>query len=182
MEERLLEAEPQAVAHRAAQDAAQHVAAAFVAGHHTVGEQEADRAQVIGHHAHRQIVGRDLAVALAGEVGGGVEQRLEQVGVVVRRHALQHRRDALEAGAGVDRRVRQRHQLAARLGVELHEHQVPELEVAAAVTALVPRHRRDDRAAGRCGSRCTARRDRSRPSTRSCPSCRSARCATRAGS
>ena len=55
MEERLLEAETHAVAHRAAQDAAQHVAAPLVAGDHAVGEQERDRAQVVGDHAQRDV-------------------------------------------------------------------------------------------------------------------------------
>jgi hypothetical protein len=55
----------------------------------------------------------------------------EQVGVVVRLHALQHRAHPLEAGAGVDRRRRQRGQRAVGLlALELHEHQVPDLEPA----------------------------------------------------
>ena len=55
--------------------------------------------------------------------------------------ALQHREVALEPGAGVDARLRQRH-AASPSGccVELHEHEVPDLDVA--VLAAVPGRRR----------------------------------------
>ena len=51
--------------------------------------------------------------------------------VVVR--ALQHRGDALEPHAGVDRRARQLDALAAGVLLELHEHEVPDLDEAVAV-------------------------------------------------
>ena len=67
------------------------------------------------------------AVWLAAHRRHVLQQRLEQVGVVVALDALQHRRDALEAHARVDRRRWQRHQRAAGLPVELHEDVVPDL-------------------------------------------------------
>ena len=51
VEERLLLAELVAVADRATDDPAQHVAAAFVAGDHAVDDQERARADVVGDHA-----------------------------------------------------------------------------------------------------------------------------------
>ena len=62
-----------------------------------------------------------------------LDQILEQVDLVVRMHALQHRGDALEPHAGVDRGLGQRMQLAVIVAVELHEHQVPDLDVAIAI-------------------------------------------------
>ena len=62
----------------------------------------------------------------------------KQVGVVVRVDARHHRRDALEAGAGVDRRLGQRRR-AGRGALELHEDEVPDLEIAPRVGPLVPR-------------------------------------------
>ena len=41
--------------------------------------------------------------------------------------------EAFEARAGVDRRLRQRIELAARVAIELHEDQIPDFDVAAAV-------------------------------------------------
>ena len=67
----------------------------------------------------------------------------EQVDGVIVVRALQHRGDALEPHAGVDRRARQRHALAALLLLVLHEHQVPDLDEAVAVGL-----RRAGRAAG----------------------------------
>ena len=86
VQERLLEAQAHAVAHRAAEDAAQHVAAPLVAGDDAVGEQEGDRPQVVGDHPQRDVLLRVLAVGRAREVRGGGQDRLEEVGVVVRVH------------------------------------------------------------------------------------------------
>ena len=72
------------------------------------------------------------AVAPAGALADRVEDRREQVGVVVRELALDHRGDALEAHAGVDRRRGQRVQRAVGLPIELHEDVVPDLDVAIA--------------------------------------------------
>ena len=55
-------------------------------------------------------------------------------------HALLHRRDALQTHAGVHRRLRQFRQLALGVAVELHEYEIPDLDVAVAV--LVRRTRR----------------------------------------
>ena len=68
----------------------------------------------------------------SGALADGVEDRREEVGVVVRDLALDHRGDPLEAHAGVDRRRRQRVERPVALAVELHEHVVPDLDVAIA--------------------------------------------------
>ena len=56
--QRLLGAQQMRMAHGAAHDAAQHVAAPFVGGQHAVGDQEARRAQVIGDHPVRSLGSR----------------------------------------------------------------------------------------------------------------------------
>src|SRR5215475_13806625 len=56
---------------------------------------------------------------------------------------LQHCGNALKSQAGVDRRTRQRHALAARELLELHENQVPDLDKTVALGV---------RAAGRTAS------------------------------
>ena len=72
VEERLVQPQLAAVAHRAAHDLAQHVAAPFVRGDHTVGDQERRRAHVIGDHPHRD-VGRHhrRGVAVPRQRAGG---------------------------------------------------------------------------------------------------------------
>ena len=59
-----------------------------------------------------------------------MNQRQEEIGVKIRILTLHHRGDALEAGAGIDRRARQRGQLPVGRAIELHEHQIPDLEEA----------------------------------------------------
>ena len=93
------------MAHGAAHDPAQHIAAALVRGQHAVGDQERGGAQVVGDDpvgAPVRPVGVD-----AGQVGDRPDEGAEQVDVVVVVRALQHRGDALEPHAGVDRGLRQ---------------------------------------------------------------------------
>ena len=169
VEERLLLAELVAVADRAADDPAQHVAAAFVAGNDAVDDQERARADVVGDDLERRVVevGRVPVSRAAALISV-----LEQVDLVVRVHVLQHRGEALEAHAGVDATA-----WAAAcssplvVAVELHEHEVPDLDVAVAVgVGRSRRAARDTRGRGRRRSRSTGRTDRCRPSARSCRS------------
>ena len=69
----------------------------------------------------------------ADRLARGADQRLEQVDVVVVVLALEHRGDALEAHAGVDRRPRQAGAPAIRRLLILHEDEVPDLDEAVAV-------------------------------------------------
>ena len=69
----------------------------------------------------------------AGEVDAGANERAKKIDVVIVVHALEHGGDALEPHAGVDRRARQVDPLAARQRLELHEHEIPDLDEAVAV-------------------------------------------------
>ena len=134
VQERLGHPQLLAVTHRAPHDLAQHVAAPFVRRDHAVGDQERHRAQVIGDDAHGD-VGRIVerrGVPAPRPRANGVEDRGEQIGVVVRELALDYRGDPLKSHAGVDRRRRQRVELAVPLAIELHEHVVPDFDVAVA--------------------------------------------------
>ena len=121
------------MAHRAPHDLAQHVAAALVAGQDAVGDEERHRAQVVGDDAHRDVVPLVAAVGLAGALRDRVEERREEVGVVVRELALDDGRHALEAHAGVDARRGQGIERPRRVAVVLHEDEVPDLEPAVAL-------------------------------------------------
>ena len=182
VEERLLEAEPAAVAHRPAHDLAQHVAAPFVRRRHAVGDEEGHRPHVVGDHPHRN-VGRvhRAAVAALGQPADGLEQRREERRVVVGDGALHHRGDALQPHPGVDRAGRQRGQPAGGVAIELHEDVVPDLdeplaagEAMSVMKSPVPGTRR---AAIDVDLGAAAARARCRPSPRSCPRRPARRCA-----
>ncbi len=112
------------VAHAAAHDPAQHVAAALVGRHDAVGDQEGGGAQVVGDHLVR---GLALAFGLgAGERLRGADQRPEEVDIVIVVVALEDGGDALEAHAGVDRGPGQRHAGGLVHLLVLHEDEVPE--------------------------------------------------------
>ena len=128
-----------AVAHRATDDAAQHVAAAFVRRHDAIDDQKTAGADVIGDDAQR----RRIDLRGTRHTGCRADQIAEQIDVVVRMHALHDRGHALQSHARVDRGFRQRRQRAVGRAVVLHEHQVPDLDVAIAV--FVGRARRSAR-------------------------------------
>ena len=148
VEERLARAELVAVPDRAPRDPAQHVAASLVARDHAVDDGERAGPDVVGDHLQRRRI--LVAVARAGEIDDLLrrrEQGHEQIDLVVRVDVLQHRRQPLEAHAGVDARLRQLVHGPRVVAVELHEHVVPDLDVAVAILS-----RRSGRAAGDLGT------------------------------
>ena len=90
-------------------------------------------AQVVGHHAQRHVVRGIGPVGHARPLRDGLDEGLEEVGVVIGELALHHGGDALQAHAGVDAGRGQRVQFSRRVAVVLHEHEVPDLEPAVAL-------------------------------------------------
>ncbi len=119
------------VAHASPHDPAQHIASALVRWQHAVGNQEGRAAQMVGNHTVVDSV-RSVRVGAAG-LGAGQDQRTENIDVVVVVLALHDGGEALQPQTGVDRRARQRCAGAGRAFLELHEHQVPELDEPVAI-------------------------------------------------
>ncbi len=130
------------MADRAPDDPPQHIATALVARDHAVDDQEGAGADMVGDHLER---GR-AKIGRPGELRRGGDQVTEKVDVVVAVHALQHRGEAFESHAGIDAGLGQRRQHAVVVAVELHENQVPDLDVAVALVRRARRPTRDRRA------------------------------------
>ena len=116
------------ITHGATEDAANDVAGFGVGGQLSVGDGEGDGAQVVGDDAHGHVDRFVLAVGEAREFGDFTNDGLEHVGVVVRRLALHHTHQALEAHAGIDDFVGQSLERTVGLAVVLHEDEVPNLD------------------------------------------------------
>ena len=101
LERRRVDAEQAHRAHRAAQQAAQHVAAALVAGRDAVADEHERGAHVVGDDAEAHVVVVVGAVAAAGEVLGRGDDREDLVGLVDVVDALQQVGDALEPHAAI---------------------------------------------------------------------------------
>mmetsp|Transcript_11487 Transcript_11487/g.29021 ORF Transcript_11487/g.29021 Transcript_11487/m.29021 type:complete len:365 (+) Transcript_11487:1812-2906(+) len=135
-EEALLRAQHfRAVAHRTAEHAAEHVVAAEVARARAIGDGEAQRADVVCHHAVRHVLAvhvvlPDLVSVRAGasHLGDLIKDGGKDVGRVVGALVLQHADHALHAHAGVHVLVRQRLEAAVCLAVELNEDNIPDLQ------------------------------------------------------
>ena len=123
----------------AAQDPAQHVAAALVARQHAVIDEHDRRADVVRDDLERGVGPLVRAVPLLGELGRAVQDLPGGVDLVNVVDALQDGRHPLQAHPGVDVAERQRAGdvevgLAAhRAELVLHEDQVPDLQVAVLV-------------------------------------------------
>ena len=118
-----------AMAQGAADDPPQHVTAPNVCGNDAVHDQEGGGADVVGDYLERGI-GEILRPGFAGR---RPDEDLEQVDLVVRMHALQHRGHPLQSHAGIDAGLGQRREHALFVPVVLHEHQVPDFDIAVAV-------------------------------------------------
>ena len=130
LDERLAQPDRVAEVDGAAQHAAQHVAAALVAGQHAVVDQEGRGACMLRDGAQRAgLLGR--AVRVVGDPRGRLgarEDRAQLVRLVDGAHALQHPGEPLQPGARVDVLRGQRRQRAVGRAVEGHEDEVPDLE------------------------------------------------------
>ena len=124
----LLAEEGVCVTDGAAQDTADDVACLGVRGQLAVGDGEGYGTQVVGHHAHGHVGVLVYPVFQSGKALLLVDKRLEDVGIVVRVLALEHAHQALEAHTGIDNVHGQRLEAAVGLAVELHEHDVPDLD------------------------------------------------------
>ena len=85
---------------------------------------------MVGEDAQRHVAGLGRAQLGPGEALGRVEQDDKLVGLPHRVDALEHGHGSLQAQAGVDRGLGQRDLLTVGSALELHEHQVPDLDVA----------------------------------------------------
>ena len=134
--ERLATAEEPPVTNGAPQDPAQDVAAALVRRQDVVADEERHGPRVVGDDLVAEPLVLEALRIVSDELAHPGVDRREQVRVVVRGDLLQHARQALQAHPGIDAGERQR-DAAVRPLVELHEHEVPDLEPARAVLVVV---------------------------------------------
>ena len=134
-EHRLGKSEHLGVTCGTAHDAAQHIAATFIAGKRPVADQKGYGAGVIGDDPHGDIVPVVGPVPFAGEPLHMADDPLQQIGVIIGANSLHDRTDTLQPHAGVHRGLGQRSQCTVGRTVELHEDVVPDLHVAVTVAA-----------------------------------------------
>ena len=123
------------VAGGAAQQAAQHIAPALVAGQHTVADHEAGGADVVGDDPKGHVLLPALAVAGAGDLRDLVGDVHHGVHIEQGVHVLTHHCQTLQAHAGIDVLLLQLGVVVVAVVVELGEHHVPDLHVPVAITA-----------------------------------------------
>ncbi len=139
----LLSEEGVGVTYGTTQDTADDVAGLGVRGQLTIGNRERNSTKVVGADTHSHVdlllTSRTSLTSLTsllfkGEVLKtcnvllGLDDGLEDVGIVVRVLALHHAYQALEPHTSINHIHRQLLETAVSLAVELHEHKVPDLD------------------------------------------------------
>ena len=135
IEERLLHAEQAPVAGGAAEQTAQHVAAALVGGENAVADHKGRRADMVGDDAERHVLRVRLAVVRAGNLAHLVGDVHHGINVEEGVHVLADDRETLETHAGVDILLGKLGVVALAVVIELGEHDVPDLDIPVAVAA-----------------------------------------------
>ena len=118
-----------------AQQAAQHIAAALVGRQDTIGHHEGAAADVVGDDTDGDVVLGIFAIGLVCDVLHMVQHALDGIDLEQVAHALHHAGQTLQTHAGINVGACQTLVMALAVGVELAEHQIPDLHIAVAVTA-----------------------------------------------
>ena len=134
-QERVSDAQHTAMAGSTAQQAAQHIAAALVGGQDAVGHHEGAAADVVGDDADGDISLGVFAVGLVGDVLHMMQHALDGIHLKQVAHALHHAGQTLQTHAGINVGACQTLVVALAVGIELTEHQIPDLHIAVAVAA-----------------------------------------------
>ena len=145
VEERFCLPQQTTVRNRAPDNLPQHVAASLIGRQHAIGYKKRCSPRMISNDAQGSgsLMARRCCRASLGldnprgarQLRRALDQWRKQIGLIIRNHALQHRRYALQSHAGIDRRLRQWGELAGRIAVKLHEYQIPDLHIAPAIAS-----------------------------------------------
>src|SRR5712675_782838 len=139
MEERLFLSEQSPMLDSAAHDLPEDISSTFIRRKNTISDQERCCATMIGDYTQGRrsplsfFEGLFPCEVYSAKVGGALHEWDEQIGVVVGDYALEDGGYSFQAQAGIDGGAGKRGELAGGVAVELHEDQVPDFYVAAAV-------------------------------------------------
>src|SRR5450432_3347903 len=108
-----------------------NVASAFIGRKYTIRNQECRGAGMVCDDTERS---DEVSLSCHLQLlSGEVDQRRKQIRLIIRNHALKHRRHPFQSHPRIDRWLGQRIQLPAGITVELHEDKIPDLDKSPAI-------------------------------------------------
>jgi len=124
------------IAHRAADEAAQHIALPHIARAYApvIPQYKGGGAHMVAHNAERLGHVRAVAIVFPAQFRDFPQDARKQVGIIHAFFAGEHANSALQTHAGIDVFMLQRLEGAILLFVILHKHIVPDFQIAAAGT------------------------------------------------
>ena len=134
-EEGAVDAQHPAMTSSTAQQTAQHRAAALVGGQNAIAYHKGSGTDVVGDYTDGDIGLGILTIGLAADFFHMVQNGPHGVHLKQVAHTLHYAGQTLQAHAGVNVGTLQTGVVALAVGIELAEHQVPNLHVAVAIAA-----------------------------------------------
>ena len=126
------------LAHRPANDPAQHVAASFVRREHTVAHKETHGSSVLGENSKRNIGTLPCTEARIGYALCSFYERSENISFKNRIDTLEHTEDSFKTSTGVDVLLWQLGVVTIGVASELHKHEIPDFKEPFVATRCGP--------------------------------------------
>jgi len=123
-----------AMAHRSPQNAAQYITPALIAGENAVCQHKRHSPQMISHNPQGLSIIL-VSIIYPGKLGIVLNEGVNEVAIIIGGSPLEHGGNPLQPHAGIDIGMRQRVIIALFIFVKLGKDQVPDFQVAVAVTA-----------------------------------------------
>ena len=121
------------MANRTADDTTQHITTAFVTWNHAIHNQECTSTNMIGNDFQRGRINRRFTTGHMNRLLSRCDQTLEEVDFVIAVYMLQYGGNTLKTHTGIHAGTWERMQDTRFIAVELHEHQIPDLDVTITV-------------------------------------------------
>ena len=126
------------LAHRPANDPAQHVAAAFVGGKYAIAHKETHGPCVLGENSKRDIGTLPCPQTSIGYALCSFYERSENISFKNRIDTLEHTEDSFKTSTGVDVLLWQLGVVTIGVASELHKHEIPDFKEPFVATRCGP--------------------------------------------
>ena len=115
------------VTYGTAQNTAYHITGLGIRRQLPIGNRKRNRTHMVGNHPHGNIAAGIIAISLFCKASDGLNQRLENIGIIIRRFPLQRHTKTLETHTRIYDLCRQRFECTVGLTIVLHKDKVPNL-------------------------------------------------------
>ena len=126
MHERLIETQIAIpITNSPTQNSANHITSSVVGWQLSIGNTHTYRTNMVGNYPKGNVLRFVIAVIFATQTGSFLNDKLENICIVIRRFTLNYPNQTLKSHSGINMLCRKFFQRAVGLSVKLHEHVIP---------------------------------------------------------